>query len=181
MPCSAGAPAIASNGTTSRGASRRRMASSRASTVRMRDELLNETLFSISARPAAHRRLGRRLQYDEASFLAWLSDAGGPRRQTYCARRRNNRRGSSRRWMKLQWQVKNCPSNHGTPGVPPDHCFFVSFFFGTDPRSGTALLSLASRKRNSCSLFLICLRTLSASEGCRGIYTLTLAAHKCDA
>lgn len=56
---------------------------------------------------AAHQRLGRRLQHGKAALFAWLPDAGGLCRPTDCANQRNNRRGSNRRWMKLQWQVSH--------------------------------------------------------------------------
>jgi transposase InsO family protein len=82
---------------------------------RMRDELLNETV--LRARPCAqrHRRMEARHQHREASLLAWISDPGGLRRAlqrsrtsgcpTRALRRNRNGRGSSRRWMKVQWQV----------------------------------------------------------------------------
>ncbi len=59
--------------------------------------------------PAAHRRLGRRLQHCKAALLAWLPNASGLCRPTDRADRRNNRRGSNRRWMKVQWQVNFSP------------------------------------------------------------------------
>src|SRR5262249_51915847 len=79
------------------------------------------------SRPGAtdDRKLGRGLQHGEAAFLARLQDAGALRgtshrnRPSRCAtqklrvlagcshraERRINRRGSNRRWMKVQWQV----------------------------------------------------------------------------
>src|SRR5215831_10515481 len=76
--------------------------------------------------PANHYRLGRRLQHEEATFIARLQNAGGLCRSSHrnwpsrsatrglralasCSHRANGRincRGSNRRWMKVQWQVK---------------------------------------------------------------------------
>jgi hypothetical protein len=79
---------------------------------RMRDELLNESLF---------------IDLEQARRLidAWVADynttrphsplgyktpaAGRLCRYTHPAERRNIGRGSNRRWMKVQWQVKWCP------------------------------------------------------------------------
>ncbi len=79
---------------------------------RMRDELLNESLFlDLDQARQPHRCLGGRLQHREAALFAWLPDASGLRRQTHRARGRINRRGSNRRWMKLQWQVRRVQSH----------------------------------------------------------------------
>ena len=75
---------------------------------RMRDELLNESLFiNLDQARQLISRLGRRLQHREAAFLARLQNAGGLCRYTHRAEGRNIGRGSNRRWMKLQWQVKS--------------------------------------------------------------------------
>jgi len=50
---------------------------------RMRDELLNETVFtSMPPGPRRHRRLGGRLQCDQAPFGPGIPNPGGSRRQT---------------------------------------------------------------------------------------------------
>ena len=73
---------------------------------RMRDELLNESLFiDLDQALSAHRRLGHRLQHREAALLARLQNAGRLCRYTHRAEGRNLGRGSKRRWMKVQWQV----------------------------------------------------------------------------
>ena len=93
---------------------------------RMRDELLNESLFlGLDHARTKDRELGRRLQPAAAALGAGLSHAGGLCRQSLrntrssaqprpappiacCstrAPRRKTRRGSNRRWMKVQWQV----------------------------------------------------------------------------
>ena len=105
---------------------------------RMRDELLNESLFlDLNHTPPARRRLGRRLQHGKAAFFARLQNTGGvcrpshrnrPSRCATCklralagcshrAERRINRQGSNRRWMKVWWQVK-VRIFRGQPHVP---------------------------------------------------------------
>src|SRR5215472_8413066 len=81
--------------------------------------------------PANHYRLGRRLEHEEATFIARLQNAGGLCRSSHrnwpsrsatrglralasCSHRANGRincRGSNRRWMKVQWQVILTPEN----------------------------------------------------------------------
>jgi Integrase core domain len=76
---------------------------------RMRDELLNESLFHRSRSGSLpHRCLGRRLQHREAAFLARLQNAGRLCRYTHRAEGLNIGRVSNRRRMKVQWQVI-CP------------------------------------------------------------------------
>jgi transposase InsO family protein len=70
---------------------------------RMRDELLNESLFmDLDSGSPAHRRLDRRLQHREAALLARIQNAGGLCRYTHRAEGRNVGQGSNRRWMKVQ-------------------------------------------------------------------------------
>ena len=78
---------------------------------RMRDELFLMRAFHRSrSGPSAHRRLGHRLQYREAALLARLQNAGRLCRYTHRAEGRNVGRGSKRRWMKVQWQVRSVPA-----------------------------------------------------------------------
>jgi putative transposase len=75
---------------------------------RMRDELLNESpVHRSGSGPPAHRRMGRRLQHSEAAFLARIQNAGRLCRYTHRAEGRNIGQGSSRRRMKVQWQVSS--------------------------------------------------------------------------
>ena len=90
---------------------------------RMRDELLNESLFfDLDQARQAHRCLGRRLQHGETAFVARIQDAGSLCRTSHrnrpsrcaiqrlralagCSHRaegRINSRGSNRYWMKVQ-------------------------------------------------------------------------------
>ena len=72
---------------------------------RMRDELLNESLFIDLDQARRLIGLGRRLQHSEAAFLARLQNAGRLCWYTDRAEGRNIGRGSNCRWMKVQWQV----------------------------------------------------------------------------
>jgi len=93
---------------------------------RMRDELLNESLFFASTTPAARSRMAGGLQHREASFLARLSDPGNlcevitatgsdavliegsaPPPVALPAPKRRNRNGRAliANWMTVQWQV----------------------------------------------------------------------------
>jgi transposase InsO family protein len=49
---------------------------------RMRDELLNETLFPASTTPCRDRRLGGGLQSRETALISWIRNPGGVRRRT---------------------------------------------------------------------------------------------------
>src|SRR4051812_3710806 len=51
--------------------------------------------------------MGNRLQHREAALLARLQNAGRFCRYTHRAEGRNVGRGSNRRWMNVQWQVKS--------------------------------------------------------------------------
>jgi transposase InsO family protein len=62
---------------------------------RMRDELLNETLFSESAGRGDPRALGRRLQHRAAALLARLCHTGSLRRRTRKARAPERHKGRS--------------------------------------------------------------------------------------
>ena len=106
------------------GENRCRTASVKASTAGRRASQRNPVLRPRS-RPHQDRGLGRRLQQPTPAFLAGLSDARGPCRQTHrnvrsaaqprpappiarCsprAERRNIPRDSNRHWMKVQGQV----------------------------------------------------------------------------
>ncbi len=111
---------------------------------RMRDELLNETLFfDLDDATDQDRRLGRRLQRRAPALIAEIPHPGSLRRHIHrngrsaaqprpappiarcstCATRRTNPRDSNRHWMKIQWQVngaagvpqlRNCPARSGT-------------------------------------------------------------------
>ena len=73
---------------------------------RMRDELLNESLFiDLDQTRQLIAGLGHRLQYREAALLARIQNAGSLCRYTHRAEGRNIGRGSNCRWMKVQWQV----------------------------------------------------------------------------
>ena len=72
---------------------------------RMRDELLNESLFIDLDQARRLIGLGRRLQHSEAAFLARLQNAGRLCWYTDRAEGRNIGRGSNCRWMKAQWRV----------------------------------------------------------------------------
>ena len=103
---------------------------------RMRDELLNESLFfGLDHARDQDRGLGRRLQPPASAFGARLPHAGGLCRQPHrnmrsaaqprpappiarCstrATRRKTRRDSNRRWMKVQWQVSGLAADRRDP------------------------------------------------------------------
>ena len=98
---------------------------SRASTAGCATSFSTRPCSSASIMPAPRSRPGSTTTTPAAALVARLSDAGGLCRQPHrnrrsaaqprpappiarCstrATRRNNRRGSNRRWMKVQWQV----------------------------------------------------------------------------
>ena len=69
----------------------------------LRELLTNQ----LTPSPPPHQRLGHRLQHCEAAFLARIQNAGSLCRYTQRAEGRNIGPGSSRRWMKVQWQVNS--------------------------------------------------------------------------
>jgi putative transposase len=72
---------------------------------RMRDELLNESLFFDLDQ--ARQVIGAWVaDYNgETAFFARIQDAGSLCRTSHRAEGRINSRGSNRHWMKVQWQV----------------------------------------------------------------------------
>jgi hypothetical protein len=92
---------------------------------RMRDAVLNETLFLELDRATDNRQLGRGLYHGEVAFLvldyktqalsaehltATGHDAAPPKLRVLAGRshragKRTNRRGPHRRWMGVQWRV----------------------------------------------------------------------------
>jgi len=79
---------------------------------RMRDELLNESLFT-DLDQARQLISAYRLQHCTATLFARLQNAGGLCRYTHRAERRNIGRSSNRQWMKVQWHVRSTENAQG--------------------------------------------------------------------
>jgi len=103
----AGLQIIRSNGTTSRQANRCRTASSRALTGGCATSSPTRACSSTSSIPASSSVPGSPTTTRQGALRAWLPNAGGLCRTNHRANRRKTGRGSNRRWMKLQWQVKS--------------------------------------------------------------------------
>jgi len=73
---------------------------------RMRDELLNESLFiDLDQARQLIADWAAELQHRQATLVARLTNPGGLCRYTHRAEGRNIGRDSNRYWMKVQWQV----------------------------------------------------------------------------
>ena len=84
--------------------------------ARMRDELLNETLFFSRPRPRCNGPMGRRLQREPPPFCARLCHPGGLRRPTHRNGRSPPRRGNAP-------AIACCSVSINEPNSPPGSSF----------------------------------------------------------